>query len=117
LTAIVAGLFGLAIMFIRDHVHPDGQHGPRKLWNFFWGACITIVGPTASHGSSSFFRRRIEVLLMKARSVIFTHIQTPSTIIGLPPIMMAASFGASFVVYLTLTICGARPLRCSPSAG
>lgn len=44
---------------------------------------------------------------MKARSVIFTHIQTPSTIIGLPPIMMAASFGVSFVAYLTLTICGA----------
>lgn len=47
LTAIVAGLFGLAIMVVGIMFTLVGNMDPRKLWNFFWGAVITIVGPSA----------------------------------------------------------------------
>jgi hypothetical protein len=44
---------------------------------------------------------------MKARSVVFTHIQHPFTVFGLPPVMVAISLGAALVVFVLTIILGA----------
>lgn len=44
---------------------------------------------------------------MKARSVVFTHIQLPFTVFGLPPKLMAFSLTAGIVVYVLTILFGA----------
>ncbi len=36
---------------------------------------------------------------MKARAVIFTHVQRPTTIFGMPPLMVGLVAGAAFLVW------------------
>lgn len=47
---------------------------------------------------------------MKARSVVFSHIQWPFTIFGLPPKLMVLSLAAGIVVYVLTVIFGAIPI-------
>lgn len=44
---------------------------------------------------------------MKARSVVFTHLQWPYTVFGLPPKLMALSIGAGAVMYVLTIAVGA----------
>lgn len=43
---------------------------------------------------------------MKARSVVFTHIQHPGTTFGLPPMLFLLSVGAAMVVLVALFLVG-----------
>jgi len=47
---------------------------------------------------------------MKARSVVFTHLQWPFSVFGLPPLMVAASVVAGIVVYILTIALGAIPI-------
>nr|CAM76820.1 membrane protein [Magnetospirillum gryphiswaldense MSR-1] len=47
---------------------------------------------------------------MKARSVIFTHVQYPMTIFGLPPILTILSLAGGAVAYVVLVLAGAVPI-------
>lgn len=44
---------------------------------------------------------------MKARSVVFTHIQHPFTVFGLPPLMVVAATGAAMGVFVATMAAGA----------
>lgn len=47
---------------------------------------------------------------MKARSVVFAHIQHPATIFGLPPLLSIISMTAGAVAYVLSVIAGAVPI-------
>ncbi|CAA7619335.1 hypothetical protein [Magnetospirillum sp. UT-4] len=47
---------------------------------------------------------------MKARSVVFTHIQWPFTVFGLPPRLMALSIAGGIAVYVLTIVFGAVAL-------
>jgi len=47
---------------------------------------------------------------MKARSVVFTHIQWPFDVFGLPPKLMALSLTAGLVAFVLCLVSGALPL-------
>lgn len=47
---------------------------------------------------------------MKARSVVFQHLQRPTTIFGLPPKMMAINMAVAFLANLFMLLVGAVAL-------
>ena len=47
---------------------------------------------------------------MKARSVVFTHVQYPLTVFGLPPSLVVVSFSLSITVMVMTLIFGLVPI-------
>lgn len=43
---------------------------------------------------------------MKARSVVFTNIQWPTTVFGMPPKLVALTLGVGVVVYVVMFVIG-----------